>query len=102
MHVPLVIGKLLVLTMGVFIAYQAYRGSVRNDSPAMRFLAGGFLLISIGSVLEGLLYEFLDVSIFTAGAIQSVIVSVGMLLILYSLYGNHRTSIRRTDNVDRI
>lgn len=101
MHLVLVIGKFLVLTMGGFIAYRIYRGSVQNDSPAMRFLASGFLMISMGAALEGVLYEFLDMKILIAEAIQSVIVAGGMLLILYSLYGNHRTTTSRTERVDR-
>lgn len=90
MHEPLVIAKLFLLAMGLFIAFQAYRGYIRNDSPRMGFLAAGFVLISLGTVLEGLLYELLHVTIYTAGAIQTVIASVGMVLILYSLYGYHR------------
>lgn len=93
MHVPLVLGKLVVLFLGLFIAYQAYRGYARNGSEPMLYLAIGFALISVGAMIEGLLFELLEMDIFVAGAIQTAITAAGMLIVLYSLYGNHTTSM---------
>lgn len=93
MHEPLVAGKIAVMLLGFFIAYQAYLGSKRHDSPAMFYLAVGFVLISIGTAIEGILFEVVELDIFLAGAIQTVIAAAGMLLILYSLYGDHGTGI---------
>lgn len=53
----------------------------------MRYVAVGFLLISVGAVIEGVLFDVVGLSIFLAGTIQTAIVAVGMLVILYSLYG---------------
>lgn len=93
MHEPLIVGKLAVMLIGFFIAYQAYLGSRKNDSPAMWYLAIGFGLISIGTAIEGILFEIGNLDIFLAGAIQTVIAAIGMLLILYSLYGRHGTAV---------
>lgn len=93
MHEPLIVGKLAVMLIGFFIAYQAYLGFRRNDSPAMFYLAIGFVLISIGTATEGILFEVVELDIFLAGAIQTAITAAGMLLILYSLYGDHVTSV---------
>lgn len=95
MHEPLIAAKVTVLFLGFFIAYQAYRGYKRNDSPAMFYLAIGFALISIGTAIEGILFEVFALDIFVAGAIQTVIAAGGMLLILYSLYGRHGMALNR-------
>lgn len=93
MHEPLIAGKVVVMLLGFIIAYQAYRGYVRNDSPPMIYLAVGFALISIGTAIEGILFEAIHLDIFLAGAIQTLIAAAGMLLILYSLYGSHWTTV---------
>lgn len=89
MHEPLIAAKLLVLALGLVIATTAYRGYQRYGSAAMLYLAIGFVLISIGTAIEGLLFEALEMDIFLASAIQTVVAAAGMVVILYSLYGKH-------------
>ncbi|WP_251330633.1 DUF7521 family protein [Haloplanus pelagicus] len=87
MHIELVIAKLVTVGLGLLITYQAYKGYRTYGSEPMRYVAIGFLFISIGSVIEGVLFDVVGLSIFLAGTIQTAIVAVGMLVILYSLYG---------------
>ncbi|MFB6254693.1 MAG: hypothetical protein ABEI06_08790 [Halobacteriaceae archaeon] len=87
MHLELVIAKIITVGLGLLIAYQAYQGYRVHASQPMLYVAVGFVLISVGSVIEGVLFEVLGMSLFTAGAIQTSIVAAGMLVILYSLYG---------------
>ncbi|MFB6104159.1 MAG: hypothetical protein ABEJ57_03620 [Halobacteriaceae archaeon] len=87
MHVELVVAKLLTVALGLLIAAQAYRGYRRNGSDPMLFVAIGFVFISVGAVIEGVLFEVLGWSIYVSGAVQTTIVAIGMLVILYSLYG---------------
>ncbi|MFD1646824.1 DUF7521 family protein [Haloarchaeobius litoreus] len=87
MHIELVIAKLVTVGLGLLITYQAYKGYRTYGSEPMRYVAIGFLFISIGSVIEGILFDVFDLSIFLAGTIQTAIVAIGMLVILYSLYG---------------
>lgn len=89
MHEPLIAAKLIVLGLGLIIATSAYRGYRRYGGPAMLYLAIGFALISVGTAIEGLLFELLELDIFLASAIQTFIAASGMLIILYSLYGDH-------------
>lgn len=89
MHEPLIVAKLIVLGLGLVIAITAYRGYQRHGSKAMLYLAVGFVLISVGTAIEGLLFELLDLDIFLASAIQTMVAASGMLVVLYSLYGNH-------------
>ena len=86
-HTELVIAKLITMSLGFVIAYQAYRGYREFDSEPMLYVAVGFLFISFGAVIEGLLFEVAGLSIFQAGAVQSLIVAIGMVFVLYSLYG---------------
>ena len=85
-HLTLVAAKIVALLLGLLIAAQAYRGYRRNDSWPMLYLAVGFAIISVGTAVEGVLYEILGTPIQTASAVQSVIVTLGMLVVLYSIY----------------
>ncbi len=87
MHIELVIAKVVTVGLGLLITYQAYKGYRTYGSEPMRYVAIGFLFISVGSVIEGVLFDVVGLSIFLAGTIQTAIVAVGMLVILYSLYG---------------
>ena len=86
-HTELVVAKLVTMALGFLIAYQAFRGYRRYRSRPMLFVGVGFLFISFGAVIEGLLFEVVGLSIFEAGAVQTSLVAVGMLFVLYSLYG---------------
>ncbi|WP_267641648.1 DUF7521 family protein [Haloarchaeobius amylolyticus] len=88
MHIELVIAKTATMVLGLLIAYQAFRGYRVHGSTAMLFVAIGFAIISIGAVIEGVLFDVVGWSIFLAGFVQTVVVAVGMLFVLYSLYGN--------------
>lgn len=87
MHVELIIAKLVTMSLGVLIAVQAYRGYRRTDTQPMLYVAVGFVLVSVGAVVEGILFDVFHFSIFDAGTVQTTIVAVGMLSVLYALYG---------------
>lgn len=87
MHIGLLIAKILVVALGLLIALQGYRAHARYDNRPMLYLAVGFSIISIGAVIEGVLYEVMNLSIFYAGMIQTSVVALGMVAVLYSLYG---------------
>lgn len=86
-HTLFVIAKLFTTSLGLLIAYQAYRGYNRHGAPLMLYVALGFGLISLGSLLEGALFELFQLSIFHAGIVASLVAAAGMLSILYALYG---------------
>ena len=87
MHTELIIAKLVVVMLGFLIALQAFRSYRRGNGQPMLYVAIGFVFISLGSVIEGILFELEVLSIYQAGAIQTGIVAIGMLFVLYSLYG---------------
>ena len=87
MHTELVVAKAVTVALGLAIALQAYRGGRRHGSRPMLYLAAGFVLISVGAVLESLFIDLADWSVLEAGLVQTGLVAAGMLLILYALYG---------------
>jgi len=97
MHIELVIAKLITVGLGLLITYQAYRGYSAHGSEPMLYVAIGFLCISVGSVIEGILFDVFELSIFLSGTIQTAIVAAGMLVILYSLYGQMPESTNERD-----
>ncbi|AGN00838.1 hypothetical protein L593_04435 [Salinarchaeum sp. Harcht-Bsk1] len=92
MHIELVIAKLVTVGLGLLITFQAYKGYRAYGNEPMLYLAIGFLFISVGAVIEGVLFDVVGLSIFLAGTIQTTLVGFGMIVILYSLYGRMPTS----------
>lgn len=86
-HLELVVAKVITMILGFVIAYEAYQGYRHYDSQPMLYVAIGFLFISFGAVIEGILFDVVGLSIFLAGTVQTLIVAAGMLFVLYSLYG---------------
>jgi len=97
MHQVLIIAKLVTMGLGFLIAYQAYGAYRRYRSEPMGFVALGFGLISVGAVIEGVLFELEGISIFVASAVQTSIVAAGMLAVLYSLYDSTPILTRESD-----
>lgn len=87
MHPGLIVAKLIVIVLGFLIAYQAYRGYRRSHSRPMLYVAIGFVFISFGAVLEGLLFDVIGLTLTDSSTVATIIVSIGMLSVLYALYG---------------
>jgi len=85
-HTLFVVGKLLTTALALIIGYQAYRGYRRSGAQLMLYVALGFALIGLGGLLEGALFEVLNLSLFRAGFISAMVVAAGMVSILYALY----------------
>lgn len=85
MFVGLLVAKAAIVVLGLFVALQGYRAAKRERSDRMLLVAGGFTLLSVGSVLEGVCYGVLDLSTLHSGMIQTGFVGLGMVLIVTSL-----------------
>ncbi|WP_338730056.1 hypothetical protein [Haladaptatus sp. DJG-WS-42] len=88
------------MTIGALIAIEGYRAYLRETNARMLFVAVGFLLLSVGSVLEGIFYDVLHFAVFLAGMIQTLFVALGIALILYSLYVTTDTTETATQKPD--
>lgn len=78
----------LTALIGLFIAYQAYRGYRRNDSRPMLFISVGFVL-AVGfpfvMAVPTLLLGDAPVIVATLTVLSDVSAVVGLLCILYAL-----------------
>jgi len=80
------ITKLVTLVLGAFIVYLAYKGYKRNRSQPLLYVAIGFALITLGTVLEGVMYVLVGSELLSAIASGTTITILGFLTILYSIY----------------
>jgi hypothetical protein len=88
----LVFFKTATLVLGGLITYFAYKASARTGSSALRALALGFGVVTVGSLIAGGLdlgLQFtglVDTYRMAAPIVESIFTAVGFLIILYSLY----------------
>jgi hypothetical protein len=68
------------------LALRAYR---RTGSPALRALAVGIGLLTVGALLGGTLHQVAGVGLRTSVLVQSVATAVGFAVLTYSLYTDH-------------
>lgn len=87
--------KTLSLVMGGLITYYAYRAYRRTQAPALRALAIGFGIVTLGALLAGVvdIVPLLQFSVLSeietrdlALLIESALTTAGFGVILYSLY----------------
>lgn len=82
---PVIVVKLIALSLSLSIAYLAFYAYRRSESNPMFYVSVGFIFIGIGAICEGLIINTFNTSLFSAALVQAVLVSVGMLLILRSI-----------------
>ncbi|MFP8954026.1 hypothetical protein ACLI4Z_13820 [Natrialbaceae archaeon A-arb3/5] len=85
-----VVSLFLVAAIGTLIAYQAYRGYRRNDAQSMAYLAVGLLLLTAFPFLINVgINTFTGADRIVTVFVENVSRLVGLLAIMYSLYGRH-------------
>jgi hypothetical protein len=79
------------LIFGGAITVLALRAFRRTGSPALRALAVGIGLLTVGALLGGTLHQLLGLNLGTSVLVQSVATAVGFSVLTYSLYTDHDT-----------
>lgn len=82
----IVVVKTLILALGALLTSLTYRAYRRTDAGSLRALAIGFGIITIGSLLAGVVHQFTDLDILVGVLIHSTLVLVGFAVITYSVY----------------
>lgn len=83
----LIIGfKTLTLVLGGLITYLAYRAYRRTHSRSLGALAVGFGFVTLGTFLAGVVDQLLNAGFQTGLLIESALIAVGLVIIVYSLY----------------
>jgi hypothetical protein len=78
--------KTITLVLGGLITYLAYKAYRRTDAAALRALAVGFGIVTLGTLLAGVVDQ-LVLGAFRLGLLlESALIAVGFAVIVYSLY----------------
>jgi hypothetical protein len=86
----IIIAKAVTLAAGGFVTLLAFRAYNRTESPALRALAVGLGLVTVGAILGGAVHQFTSLGIASGVAIQSTSTAIGFAILAYSLYATGR------------
>lgn len=78
--------KAMTLLLGGLITWFAYRAYRRTDSLALRALAVGFGVVTLGAFLAGLADQIVGLDRSNVLIIESALTAIGFAIIMYSLY----------------
>lgn len=81
-----VVLKTLTLVIGGSITFYAFKASRNNGSAALRALALGFGIVTLGALLAGIVDQLLPLDPTVSFVVESLFTTVGFAVILYSLY----------------
>ena len=79
--------RIVIVILAFLLTWLAYKGSRRKKSKGLLFMSFGFVTIGLSAILEGVLYEFFSYDIFSVHLLESIVVALGLLLLVYSVYG---------------
>ena len=86
-HLPMVTAlKTVTLLLGAMITYFSYKAFRRTGAKPLGLLALGFALVTLGSLLAGVLDLGLNVGRRSAIIAESGLTALGFGVIVYSLY----------------
>lgn len=86
-HTEFVFMKLVTMALGLVVASAALRGYYRYGSVPLLYVAIGFVFISAGAGLEGILFEFTSLSLYYSSLVHTSFMAIGIACVLYSIYG---------------
>lgn len=86
-HLLLVSLRLAIVTVGAIVTLWGLRLVIqaRGHRSTYLLLTAGFALLTLGAVVEGVLFEFLGWDLFAAHTAEAVVAASGFALILLSI-----------------
>jgi len=93
--------KAVTIIAGGFVTLLAYRAYDRTGSPALRALAAGLGLVTVGGFIAGAVHQLTALDIVAGIAIQSTFTAAGFLVLAYSLYAGAGTENRESTGSNR-
>lgn len=83
----LIVGlKTVTLLLGGLITYFAYKAFRRTDARSLQYLALGFAIVTLGSMIGGIVDQILAMERQIAIVTESGLTVIGFAVIVYSLY----------------
>ena len=87
---PLIIAlKTVTLVLGGLITFLAYKAYRRTQSRSLGALAVGFGIVTLGTLLAGIVDQVLNAGFEAGLLIESSLITIGFAVIVYSLYGTN-------------
>lgn len=86
LEIAIVAFKTLTLVLGGSITLFAFRAYRRTGFAALRALAIGFGVVTLGALLAGVVDQLLGVDPRYALVVESALTAIGFTVVLYSLY----------------
>lgn len=83
--IAVLITRFLSLFLGAAIVVIAYKAYARSKAPSMLFLSLGLGFITLGTFVEGILFQFAGLGLNATHAVESLLNVIGFVLMLYSL-----------------
>jgi cyanate permease len=84
--------RILTLILAGVVAYISTKSYRRTGDRVMLALSVGFVLIALGALLSGILFELFNFAIEVSYIVESVFVAVGLAAVVYSIYGVKRSA----------
>lgn len=78
--------KTITLLLGGLITFLAYKAYRRTRSRSLGALAAGFGIVTCGTLVAGAVDQLLDAGFQVGLLIESVLITIGFGVIVYSLY----------------
>jgi len=78
--------KIVSLFLGGFITYLGFKAYRKTGARSLGALSLGFGIVTAGTFLAGVVDQFLDAGFRTGQLVESALVALGFLVIVYSLY----------------
>lgn len=88
LETAIVVTKAVTLLLGGLITFLAYKAYRRTGAPALRALAVGFGVVTVGAILAGVVHQFTTLGLLSSVLLQSSLTAVGFGVITYSLYAD--------------
>lgn len=100
----LVVSKTITVIFGTLLTALAWRAQRRTGSAALRALAFGIGLVTLGTLSGGVLHQVVGVDLVVGVGVQSVFTALGFAVMTYSVYaadhGTDTVSAVRTGQSD--
>ena len=83
----LLISEAAIVVMGGLLVYVSARAYRRERSRSMLAMSLGFAVIVVGSVIEEVFLEVLQYQLVEAHTLENLVVAMGLVILVYSIYG---------------
>lgn len=85
--VLLAVVKIAVLVLGSIVSVLAYKAYIRTEIDGLQYFSVGIAIITFGTFLVGVLHHIVGIPLVIGMLIESAIVCIGFLVMIYALYG---------------